>query len=132
MASGGKPPANTIGGSDALNPSPPTFTPTPVLLPRTGLQSRVIAGGTSDEATGSVPVANGQCYRHLSAPQRRAVPSRSSSSCISAGPAQQSFYATAFLPPLALSRPPLARLRIVPHGLHHKLVLASKGHEQRN
>eukprot|EP00965_Chrysotila_dentata_P133840 4426509-Pleurochrysis_carterae.AAC.1 len=63
MASGGKPHANATGGSDVLNPSPPTLTPTTVLLPRTGLQLRVIAGGTPNEATESAPVVDGQCDR---------------------------------------------------------------------
>eukprot|EP00965_Chrysotila_dentata_P127671 4221767-Pleurochrysis_carterae.AAC.1 len=57
--SGSKPPANATGGSDALNPPPPTLMPTPVLLHRTGLQSRAVAGGTPDEAAGSVPVVDG-------------------------------------------------------------------------
>eukprot|EP00965_Chrysotila_dentata_P105681 3490650-Pleurochrysis_carterae.AAC.1 len=61
MASGGKPPANATGGSNVLNLLPPSLTSTPLLLPRTGLQSRDIASGTFDEALGSALVAKGKC-----------------------------------------------------------------------
>eukprot|EP00965_Chrysotila_dentata_P095466 3155273-Pleurochrysis_carterae.AAC.1 len=49
--------------------APYTLTPTPVLLPRTGLQSRDIDGGTPNEAVGSAPGVDGACDRRLSAPQ---------------------------------------------------------------
>eukprot|EP00965_Chrysotila_dentata_P060138 1994030-Pleurochrysis_carterae.AAC.1 len=44
-----------------------------VLLPRTGLQSRAVVGGTPDEADGSAPVLDGQCDRPPSTPQRRTL-----------------------------------------------------------
>eukprot|EP00965_Chrysotila_dentata_P062774 2079712-Pleurochrysis_carterae.AAC.1 len=64
--------------------SPLKLTPTPVLLPRTGLRSRDIVGGKPGEATESAPGVDGQCDRRLSAPQRRTLPTRGLRSCTSA------------------------------------------------
>eukprot|EP00965_Chrysotila_dentata_P064979 2154504-Pleurochrysis_carterae.AAC.1 len=109
------------------------LTPTPVLLPRTGLQSRAIVGSTPSEATGSVPmVDHGQCDRPPSTPQRRTLPLRNSRSCIHAGSAQRCFQAPVAPPPVAFSTP---TPRLLPARAARPAIrgaLASKGQVQHN
>eukprot|EP00965_Chrysotila_dentata_P259195 6213476-Pleurochrysis_carterae.AAC.1 len=58
-------------------------------MPRTGLQSGIVAGSTPDETAGSAPVVDGKCDQRSSPPQRHTLPLRSARSCINAGSPQR-------------------------------------------
>eukprot|EP00965_Chrysotila_dentata_P146524 4837889-Pleurochrysis_carterae.AAC.3 len=79
--------------------------PTPVLLPRTGLQSRAVAVGTPDEAAGSAPVVMANA---TSVPQLHSV---ARSLCAAHATASTQALRSGALEPLPLPRPLCTQLR---------------------